>query len=249
MKIFTYFKSMNQLGAAVVEYAVILAFVAAVGSGFTDNISPGVNNIVKSVSSMLGLAANGNETQQSAKDIAFTLFTDPEMNKIFGKRWESFGREIASNGDKYIEDYYFNKIGLDTAYSIVGQYVWNNNPPGPAEVGLAVDGGKNYKLITIADKNGVSCAAGSFNDESTHFSATQYLLCEKNGMMNIVATRELSTVCITKTGTHVNDCIPKNEAEPTYSLNNNFSQASYKDKNENWIDVRNLENGFVKYNP
>ena len=46
MKIFTYFKKMNKLGAAMVEYAVILAFVAAVGSSFTDNISPGVSVIM-----------------------------------------------------------------------------------------------------------------------------------------------------------------------------------------------------------
>ena len=69
MKIFTCFKRMNQVGAAVVEYAVILAFVAAVGSSFTDNISPGVNNIIKSVSSMLGLAANGSETKTTQQRI------------------------------------------------------------------------------------------------------------------------------------------------------------------------------------
>lgn len=248
MKFFACFKKMNKLGAAMVEYAVLLAFVAAVGSSFTDGFNPAYNNIIKSVSSVLGLAANGSETKQSAKDIAFSLFNDPEMNKIGDKRWESFGREIASGGNKYIEDYYFDENGLDTAYSIVGEYVWSKNPPRPADAGLAVDGGKNYKLITIADKNGVSCAVGDLNDESTHFSATQYLMCEKNGMMSIVATRELSTVCITKKGNHTS-VDAANNGEPGYSLSNNFSSASYKDKNENWIDVISLKDGFVKYKP
>lgn len=253
MKFFACFKKMNKLGAAMVEYAVILAFVAAVGSSFTEGFNPAFNNIIKSVSSVLGLAANGTETKQSAKDIAFSLFNDPEMNKIGDKRWESFGREIASGGNKYIEDYYFNKNGLDTAYSIVGAYVWSKNPPGPADAGLAVDGGKNYKLITVADKNGVSCAMGNLNDDSTHFSATQYLLCEKNGKMNLVATRELSNVCITKEGNHPNNADP-GKGEPKYSLNNNFSGAQYKevDKTNNstkWVDITNISSGFVKYEP
>ena len=71
MKFFACFKKMNKLGAAMVEYAVILAFVAAVGSSFTEGFNPAFNNIIKSVSSVLGLAANGTETKQSAKDIAF----------------------------------------------------------------------------------------------------------------------------------------------------------------------------------
>lgn len=244
MKFFANLKKLNKLGASMVEYAIVLACISAFGASFSDNLTNVLEKPFNSIATILGLASN----QQSAKDIAFTLFTDSEMNKISGNRWESFGREIASNGDKYIEDYYFNKIGLDTAYSIVGEYAWSKLPK-PADVGLAVDGGKNYKLITIADKNGVSCAVGNFNDESTHFSATQYLLCEKNGMMNIVATRELSTVCITTTGNHFSDRVPNNKNEPKYSLNNNFSKASYKDKNENWIDVRSLENGFIKYAP
>ena len=88
MKFFAFFKKLNKLGTAMVEYAVILAFVAAVGSSFTDGFNPAFNNIIKSVSSVLGLAANGSETKQSAKDKADAIFKNyyngvPIINDLY----------------------------------------------------------------------------------------------------------------------------------------------------------------------
>ena len=46
----------NKCGAAMIEYAVILAFVAGVGATFVDgNMSGSINSIIKNVASMLGM--------------------------------------------------------------------------------------------------------------------------------------------------------------------------------------------------
>ena len=52
MKFFACFKKTNKLGAAMVEYAVLLAFVAAVGSGFTSDSGLG-----SSITGAVGKAA------------------------------------------------------------------------------------------------------------------------------------------------------------------------------------------------
>ena len=46
----------NKCGAAMIEYAVILAFVAGVGATFVDgNMSGSINSIIKNVASLLGM--------------------------------------------------------------------------------------------------------------------------------------------------------------------------------------------------
>ena len=46
----------NKCGAAMIEYAVILAFVACVGATFVDgNMSGSINSIIKNVASLLGM--------------------------------------------------------------------------------------------------------------------------------------------------------------------------------------------------
>lgn len=66
MKFFAYFKKMNKLGAAMVEYAVLLAFVAAVGSGFTSDSGLGssISGVVSKAAEVIGLASG--EKQASA---------------------------------------------------------------------------------------------------------------------------------------------------------------------------------------
>ena len=60
MKFFACFKKINKLGAAMVEYAVILAFVAAVGSGFTseNGMASSITSIVNKVTDVIGLASD-----------------------------------------------------------------------------------------------------------------------------------------------------------------------------------------------
>ena len=52
----------NKRGAAMIEYAVILAFVAGVGATFVDgNMSGSINSIIKNVASLLGMeTSDGN---------------------------------------------------------------------------------------------------------------------------------------------------------------------------------------------
>ena len=50
----------NKRGAAMIEYAVILAFVAGVGATFLDgNMSGSINSIIKNVASLLGMETSG----------------------------------------------------------------------------------------------------------------------------------------------------------------------------------------------
>ena len=50
----------NKRGAAMIEYAVILAFVAGVGATFLDgNMSGSINSIIKNVVSLLGMETSG----------------------------------------------------------------------------------------------------------------------------------------------------------------------------------------------
>ena len=50
----------NKCGAAMIEYAVILAFVAGVGATFVDgNMSGSINSIIKNVASLLGMETSG----------------------------------------------------------------------------------------------------------------------------------------------------------------------------------------------
>ena len=185
MKIFTYFKKMNKLGAAMVEYAVILAFVAAVGSSFTDNISPGVNNIIKSVSSMLGLAA-GSETQQSAKDIANDLFTnklygvnskDETFGKLIGLIWSGSSQSIPLGAE-------LCAAGIDTLFAIDNLVPSMGNYKALVSKGLLPENAKFAKLITIADQNGLDSSANAF-------SATQYLCHQVDGKLVLAATRKI----------------------------------------------------------
>lgn len=241
MKFFTCFKRMNQVGAAVVEYAVILAFVAAVGSSFTDNISPGVNNIIKSVSSMLGLAANGSETKTTQQRI-YDLFTALNGIPHSGDPSQSLAKDIVSSVC-FLE----GLARIDTAYAIHSSGITTR----AESAGLAIDGTWNYKLITVANQSGVQPTKGNQNDESTHFSATQYLFCQDGKKVYLAATRELDSIYIESEAKHGTFT---NSKDQQYTLTNNFNGAKYKEisktNNETkWVDITNLNSGFVKYEP
>lgn len=191
MKIFAHFKKMNKLGAAMVEYAVILAFVAAVGSSFTDNISPGVNNIIKSVSSMLGLAANGNETQQSAKDKVAIIFRDfyngvSTKGSLYDKNklLESLAKEIVSGGHQTIEEI-LRDLKIDTLYAFDEK---GKSKDQFIEMDLIPADAGYVKLLTIANENGLD------RSHTEPFSATQYLFYSKNNKLYLAATRNIDSV-------------------------------------------------------
>ena len=232
MKIFTYFKKMNKLGAAMVEYAVILAFVAAVGSSFTDNISPGVNSIIKSVSSMLGLAANGSETKTTQQRI-YDSFTALNGKDHGGNPWESLEKDIVSSC-VYIE----KLANIDTAYSVRSKDMLNN-----AKLeGLIPQNATGCKLITVANESGVQPTPGSQNDPSTHFSATQYLFYNDGNKLYLAATRNLDTVYVSEEGNH--PTIASGETYG-YTQKNNFTKGKYKVGENSWKDLHDLSN-FVK---
>ena len=233
---------MNQVGAAVVEYAVILAFVAAVGSSFTDNISPGVNNIVKSVSSMLGLAANGSETKTTQQRI-YDLFTALNGTPHSGDPSQSLAKDIVSGGPRFLE----GLAGIDTAYALHSYQITDR----AIAAGLGIDNTNSYKLITVANQSGVQPTKGNKNDESTYFSATQYLFCQDGKNIYLAATRELDSIYIESEAKHGTFT---NSKDQQYTLTNNFNGAKYKEisktNNETkWVDITNLDSGFVKYEP
>ena len=226
----------------MVEYAVILAFVAAVGSSFTDNISPGVNNIVKSVSSMLGLAANGSETKTTQQRI-YDLFTALNGTPHSGDPSQSLAKDIVSGGPRFLE----GLAGIDTAYALHSYQITDR----AIAAGLGIDNTNSYKLITVANQSGVQPTKGNKNDESTYFSATQYLFCQDGKNIYLAATRELDSVYIKTEAGHGTFT---NKQGNEYTLKNNFSAAEYKvvDPTTNetkWVDITNLSSGFVKYQP
>ena len=237
MKIFTYFRKMNKLGAAMVEYAVILAFVAAVGSSFTDNISPGVNNIIKSVSSMLGLAANESETKTTQQRI-YDSFTALNGKTHGGNPWESLEKDIVSSC------VYIEKIAnIDTAYS-----VRTNMTDAAKQAGLIPQTATNCKLITVANESGIPPTAGNENDPGTHFSATQYLFYQEGKKLYLAQTRSLDTVYVHEEGKHLT--IASGE-EYGYTQKYDFTKGKYKVGENNWKYLHELHDlsSFVKYEP
>ena len=246
MKIFTYFKKMNKLGAAMVEYAVILAFVAAVGSSFTDNISPGVNNIIKSVSSMLGLAA-GSETQQSAKDKADNLFRKFYNGvALDGSTYNdknllgSLSKVIASNGNASFETILKN-FGIDTLYSFNAMYLGDTEVRLKA-MGLLPDDMKpnSAKLLTIANENKLSAS------HTEPFSATQYLFYKKGNNMYLAGTRYIDSV--------TNYTVNATTTSGDFTVSKKFSNAKCTilgtpPASDITFNPSDVNDKFVKYEP
>ena len=68
MKFFAYLKKLNKLGVAMTEYAVLLAFVAAIGASFTsdsglgNSISGAVNKAVEAIGLVSGDTSSNNKS-------------------------------------------------------------------------------------------------------------------------------------------------------------------------------------------
>ena len=88
-------QKLNKRGTAIVEYAVILAFVAVIGSSFTnDGMSGSINGIIHNVEHLLGFAANGEEDYSSSNAHACVHLTDFQkpLSKVVDGVYDMFNK-------------------------------------------------------------------------------------------------------------------------------------------------------------
>lgn len=222
----------------MVEYAVLLAFVAAVGSSFTDGFNPAYNNIIKSVSSVLGLAANGSETVSSVQELALGLFTDPDKCKTDVKdRFNCFGYEIVSGANKFLGKH-LDSAGIKTAFaadSKIDRDVINalkNDKILPEHI-------NSIKLITIADEMGVT------PDKGKSFAATQYILYQNGKSICLAGTKNLNSITVTTEGKHQTF----SEGDNHFQNNFDIGTAYITGTNQKLNNIDSTNHGFVAYKP
>lgn len=232
MKFFANSKKLNKLGASMVEYAIVLACIASLGVSVSDNLTNVLNKPFNSITSILGLASGGNQTQTTQQRI-YDLFIGLNGKDHGGNAWESLEKDIVSSC-VYIE----KLANIDTAYSVRSKDMLNN-----AKLeGLIPQNATDCKLITVANESGVQPTPGSQNDPSTHFSATQYLFYNDGNKLYLAATRNLDTVYVSEEGNH--PTIASGETYG-YTQKNNFTKGKYKVGENSWKDLHDLSN-FVK---
>ena len=241
MKFFAYLKKLNKLGASMVEYAIVLACISAFGASFSDNLTNVLEKPFNSIATILGLESGGSQTQTIQQKI-YDLFTGLNGNSHSGDPSQSLAKDIVSS-----VCFLAGLARIDPASAIHSSGIATR----AESAGLAIDGTWNYKLITVANQSGVQPTKGNKNDESTYFSATQYLFCQDGKNIYLAATRELDSVYIKTEAGHGTFT---NKQGNEYTLKNNFSAAEYKvvDPTTNetkWVDITNLSSGFVKYQP
>lgn len=171
MKFFACFKKMNKLGAAMVEYAVILAFVAAVGSSFTsDNgMASSITAIINKATNVIGLASG--ETSSTNKPYKLPGFANEADAEKYGATVDKIC-ELIFNAypDKQIAGFKYLKKGeLNFLYAyekdengndIIKRY--NSNTVSKTNIqemlkNSTFEGatlGTNEALIMCFDKNG-----------------------------------------------------------------------------------------------
>ena len=242
MKFFANLKKLNKLGASMVEYAIVLACISAFGASFSDNLTNVLEKPFNSIATILGLESGGSQTQTIQQKI-YDLFTGLNGNSHSGDPSQSLAKDIVSGGPRFLE----GLAGIDTAYALHSYQITDR----AIAAGLGIDNTNSYKLITVANQSGVQPTKGNKNDESTYFSATQYLFCQDGKNIYLAATRELDSVYIKTEAGHGTFT---NKQGNEYTLKNNFSAAEYKvvDPTTNetkWVDITNLDSGFVKYQP
>ena len=110
MKFFAYLKKLNKLGVAMTEYAVLLAFVAAIGASFTsdsglgNSISGAVSKAVEAIGLVSGDTSSNNKSYKlpgfANEDHAaeYGAYVDQICNLIFN---EYSDKQIA--GFKYLK--------------------------------------------------------------------------------------------------------------------------------------------------
>ena len=85
-----FLRRLGKRGTAIVEYAIILAFAAAVGSSFTsDNGMTGsIKSIIGNVNQMLDVAAGKEESNRfkvEDKDIQYTDYMNTLIDGLYAK--------------------------------------------------------------------------------------------------------------------------------------------------------------------
>ena len=171
VKLFAYLRKLNKLGVAMTEYAVLLAFVVAIGASFTsdsglsNSISGAVNKAVEAIGLVSGDTSSNNK---SYKLPGFTNEDDAEkygacIDKICELVFKKYpDKQIA--GFKYTKDgnlnflyvYEKDKDGNDTIIRYKSTSVLNSNIQemlnNSTFKGATL--GTNEDLIMCFDKNG-----------------------------------------------------------------------------------------------
>ena len=88
-------QKLNKRGTAIIEYVILLAFVAVVGSAFTnDGMSGSITNIIHNVEHLLGVAADGEEDYSNSRAHAcghMTEFQKP-LSKVVDGIYDMFNK-------------------------------------------------------------------------------------------------------------------------------------------------------------
>lgn len=144
MKFFAFLKKLNKLGTAMVEYAVILAFVAAVGSSFTaeNGIASNITAIITKATDVISLASGGTSSANkpyklpgfaNESDAAeYGAYVDQICNLVFNAYPDKHiaGFRYKSNGDlDFLYVYEKDQNGNDkiVRYQYPGAYIYNND--------------------------------------------------------------------------------------------------------------------------
>ena len=171
MKFFAYLKKLNKLGVAMTEYAVLLAFVAAIGASFTsdsglgNSISGAVNKAVEAIGLVSGDTSSNNKSYKlpgfanedhAAKyggcvdkicELIFNAYPDKQIAGFkYLKKGELnflYAYEKAENGNDIIKRYDPNTISTTNI-----QEMLKNSTFEGATLGT------NEDLIMCFDKNG-----------------------------------------------------------------------------------------------
>ena len=246
MKFFAYLKKLNKLGVAMTEYAVLLAFVAAIGASFTsdsglgNSISGAVNKAVEAIGLVSGdiqASVKGKMDNLLADFLAGAPLKNPQTQS--GLRKDSLAAELASGGNKFLEDY-LKKAGIDTLYAF--DNIDGDRLTALKDANILAENAKNVKLLTVANENGLS-----FPNQGP-ISATQYFFCQAGSAMKLVATRNLDSIYNISEGEHtINGSYTQSGATATYNRTKNIKDAKYMDNGVE-LKINQGANGFVLYN-
>lgn len=88
-------QNLNKRGTAIIEYVILLAFVAVVGSTFTnDGMSGSITNIIHNVEHLLGVATDGDEDYSNSRAHACGHMTDFQkpLSKVVDGVYDMFNK-------------------------------------------------------------------------------------------------------------------------------------------------------------
>lgn len=241
MKFFAYLKKLNKLGVAMTEYAVLLAFVAAIGASFTSDSGLGnsISGAVSKAVEAIGLVSG--DKQASASDKAYDLFAnklygvnskDETFGKLIGLIWSGSSQSIPLGAE-------LCAAGIDTLFAIDNLVPSNSNYKALVSKGLLPENAKYAKLITIADQNGLDSSANAF-------SATQYLCHQIDGKLVLAATRKIDSLNVTQLNA-AQTVTASNGNE--YTINKSINAANFIGTDNKSYKTNQINDDFVRYEP